>query len=120
MARRVQYPNNVKVCKLNKANLAGVGQNGSEPPGSMHGSSENIKKDINVLLHPYTGPHLHRGSSQPQQPTSCANNVLCPCAVCETHRNPAVYFSWAGQPLWSSQKTITLNLHKKKRKTRFH
>lgn len=51
------------------------------------------QKGIQVLLHPSKGPHLHRGSSQPHQSPSCANNLLCPWGVCETHSNPAVYFS---------------------------
>lgn len=28
--------------------------------------------------------------------------------------------AWAGQPVWSLQKTITLNLHKEKKKTWLH
>lgn len=118
----VSVSSSVKVYQLNKASLAGVGQNGKEA------------SEVCLVTHrtryqhaPSTGPHLHRGSSPPHQPPSYANNLLCLCAVCcvpvvsVRHTGILLFTSaWAGQPLWSSQKTMTLNLHKEKKKARLH
>lgn len=91
MASRVQYPSNAKVYQLNKANLAGVGQNGKEPPGCLVilKTSKRYQRAPSPFHRPTSSQRIFSATAA----TSCANNLLCPCAVCETHSNPAVSFS---------------------------
>lgn len=84
MARTVQYLSNVKVNQLNKANLAGVGQNGTEPPGSIPGSSENIKK---ISKCSFTIPQAHiftEGLSTTAAHILCKQSAVSLCCLWDT------------------------------------
>lgn len=92
---RVQYPSNVRFYQLNKANLAGVGQNGKEPSGGMLGHTENIKKLINQCApSPFHRPTSSQRvfSTTPahilcKQSTVSLCCLLCPCGVWDTQES---------------------------------
>lgn len=111
-----------KQCQGLPAKQGKLGRCGSEweRPTRMFGHIENIK---NISACSFTLP---QATSSQRVFSTTAAHILCKQSAvslwCLLGQSAILLFpsAWAGQPLWSSHKTISLNLHKKKRKTWLH